>query len=196
MNASLNVQAIRQWADLFDSGYARRSPINPDPFGSGETAMDWNGHWMMRSHLDTFGEDLGIMPLPLTGQQTAAACGSWCWAMASDTDHPELAAQWLRWVLDPEHGVTPIVKANGALPGRISAYRSFPEFDTPPLSVFRYLQQEHGRPRPRTPQYPALTRAFAAALRDIVNGADPEERLDQAAAGLQRIFDRAGETSP
>lgn len=196
LNADVNVDALRKWIQLFEKGFARRSPVNPDPFGTGDTAMDWNGHWMARSHLETFGEDLGIMSLPRTGPHPGAASGSWCWAMAADTPHPELTARWLAWVLDSEHGVRPMVEANGALPARKSAYRFFPEFDTPPLSVFRQLQENAARARPRTPHYPSLTRAFASALRDMVGGADVQESLDEAAANVQRILDRSGRPSP
>jgi ABC-type glycerol-3-phosphate transport system substrate-binding protein len=196
LNATENVEALRQWNQLFEQGFARRSPVNPDPFGSGEAVMDWTGHWMVRSHLDTFKEDLGIMPLPRSGPRPAAAGGSWCWAMSADTPHPELAARWLDWVLDPENGVQPMVKANGALPARKSAYRFFPEFDHPPLSVFRHLQENAARARPRTPHYPSLTRAFASALRDIAGGAEVQARLNQAAAEVQRILDRSRRPSP
>lgn len=194
LNSPTNVRVLTQWRTLFDQNFARRSPINPDPFGSGESVMDWTGHWMAQSHFDTYGERLGVMPLPRTGPEIAAASGSWCWAISSHTDHPEKAAVWLNWVLDPRQGVTPMVEANGALPARKTAYQFFPKFDHSPFSTFRMLQQNHGRSRPRTPHYPVLTRAFAAALRDIVGGAEVQERLDQAAIEVQRVLDRSGRT--
>jgi ABC-type glycerol-3-phosphate transport system substrate-binding protein len=82
------------------------------------------------------------------------------------------------------------VKANGALPSRKSAYAHTPRFDEPPFDLFRRLQEESARARPRTPKYPNLTRSFAAALRDIAHGAEVQEALDQAAASTQRILDR------
>lgn len=186
----LNQAALARWQGLFEKGYARRSPMRPDPFGAGETAMDWSGHWMARSHLEAKGEQLGVMPLPRTGKHVTAACGSWCWAVSSRSRHPEAAAQWLSWVLDPATGVRPIVEANGAVPARTSAYRFFPEYQQEPFATFRHLQEHHAQPRPVTPVYPVLTRHFAAALRDIARGADVEERLADSAKAVQRVIDR------
>ncbi len=190
LNSAVNVAVLRDWQNLFEEGFASRSPINPDPFGAGDTAMDWSGHWMARSHIENKGERLGVMPLPRTGPEPAAACGSWCWAISAKTDRPELAALWLQWVTDTDHGVRPIVAAGGAVPARFSAFEHFPEYESDPFRLFRHLLSEHGRPRPQTPQYATLTQQFAAALRDIAGGADVEERLNRAAAAVQRTLDR------
>ena len=97
---------------------------------------------------------------------------------------------WIRWVADPEHGIQPIVEANGAVPARESAFALFPEYDQMPYRLFRRQLQEWARPRPRTPHYAALTQQVASALRDIAHGADVKERLDAAAAAVQRVIDR------
>lgn len=190
LNAPENAAALRRWRDVFARDFAARAPIDPNPFGHGQTAMDWSGHWMVRSHLAAKGDRLGAMPLPTLGPQTVAACGSWCWGVTQDARDPDSAARWLRWVTDPVHGIQPIVAANGAVPARASAYPLFPEYARPPFSLFRELQETTGRPRPRTPVYPTLTQHFAAALRDVARGAAPQERLDQAAAQIQRRIDR------
>jgi len=103
---------------------------------------------------------------------------------------PFSAILFLRWVTDTEQGVVPIARANGAIPGRFSAFDAFPEYDSPPWSVFRAQLEQHGRPRPRTPHYPAVTRNVAEALRDIANGADPAATLDRAAGQIQAVLDR------
>ena len=191
LNRPENAAVLRRWQHLFEAGLASRSPVNPDPFGAGETAMDWNGHWMARSHMAALGDRLGVMPLPRTGDVLAAPCGSWCWAVSALSDRTELAVHWLRWVTDAETGIQPIVSAGGAVPARTSAFAFFPEYEEPPFALFRHLLETAGRPRPQTPHYPNLTQQFAAALRDIANGADPQERLDEAAAAVQRVVDRS-----
>lgn len=192
LNSPKNAATLRRWSKVFEQDYASRAPIDPDPFGGGKTAMDWSGHWMVRSHLANKGELLGAMPLPAMGTATVAACGSWCWGLTQDTRAPGRAACWLRWVTDPVHGIQPIVAANGAVPARASAYPLFPEYNQAPFRLFRELQETAGRPRPRTSFYPTLTQHFAAALRDIARGADPQECLDRAAAQVQRRIDRKG----
>ena len=192
LNAPGNAAALRRWREIFERDYAARAPIDPDPFGHGQTAMDWSGHWMVRSHLEAKGDRLGAMPLPRMGPETVAACGSWCWGVTRNARDPAAAARWLRWVTDPVRGIQPIVAANGAVPARASAYPLFPEYARAPFALFRELQETAGRPRPRTPFYATLTQHFAAALRDVARGADPQKRLDQAAAQIQRRIDRHG----
>lgn len=191
LNSAINADVLGHWQQLFDIGLAARNPINPDPFGVGETAMDWNGHWMARSHIEAHGESLGAMPLPNWGDFPVAPSGSWCWAISALSNQPELAARWLRWVIDPSTGIKPIVSAGGAVPARRSAFEYFPEYQNLPFSLFRHLLETAGRSRPQTPHYPNLTQQFAAALRDIANGSDPQERLDEAAAAVQRMMDRS-----
>lgn len=190
LNHPTNVAVLRGWQQLFAEGLAARTPINPDPFGAGETAMDWTGHWMARSHVAAKGDRLGVMPLPRTGAEPSAACGSWCWAMAAHTGRPDLTALWVRWVTDAEQGVQPMVAAGGAVPARRSALPFFPEYEEDPWRLFMELLEEYGRPRPQTPFYPVLTRQFAAAVRDIAHGADVADRLDRAAEAVQRIIER------
>jgi ABC-type glycerol-3-phosphate transport system substrate-binding protein len=190
LNTPQNVEALRQWQALFEEDLAARNPVDPDPFGSGKTAMDWTGHWMARGHQERKGERLGVMPLPTLGDTPAAPCGSWCWGITAQARRPDLAAKWLAWVTDAERGILPMVRANGAVPARKSVFEAVPEYQRPPYSVFRMLLETAGRPRPRTPHYAPLTQHFAAALRDIANGAEVQERLDRAAAQIQRIIDR------
>lgn len=190
LNAPENVAALERWQALFEAGYAARSPVNPDPFGSGESAMDWNGHWMARSHMAALGDRLGVMPLPRTGDIAASPSGSWCWGISAFSDRPDLAARWLRWVTDPATGIQPIVAAGGAIPARHSAFQLFPEYEEDPFRLFKSQLIESGRSRPQTPFYGNLTQHFAAALRDIAQGANVQDRLDISARAVQRIVDR------
>ncbi|AHF90908.1 ABC transporter substrate-binding protein [Opitutaceae bacterium TAV5] len=191
-----NVRSLQGWQQLFTQNFAATDPVDPDPFGNGKVAMDWSGHWMARTHLERKGDRLGVMPLPRAGAKPAAPCGSWCWGISSHARDPELAALWLRRVTDPRHGVEPIVRANGAVPGRRSAFAAFPEYETPPYSLFRRQLETTARARPRTPFYATLTQRFAAALRDISRGADVAARLRQAEDEIQRVIDRRGAARP
>jgi ABC-type glycerol-3-phosphate transport system substrate-binding protein len=189
-----NVRSLEAWQQLFTAGFAATDPIDPNPFGSGRVAMDWTGHWMARSHVATFGSRLGVMRLPRLGPESVAPCGSWCWGVAAAAARPELAAKWLRWVTDSRHGVEPMVRANGAVPARRSAFAAFPEYDDEPYRLFRQQLEAGARPRPRTPHYATLTRHFAAALRDIARGVEVADRLRSAADEIQREIDRRART--
>jgi ABC-type glycerol-3-phosphate transport system substrate-binding protein len=187
-----NVRTLRAWQEVFRRGYAATDPVDPNPFDHDRTAMDWSGHWLARDHLRQKGDRLGVMPLPRVGDRRAAPCGSWCWGISARTREPELAAAWLQWTVDPRHGIEPMVRANGAVPARRSAFAAFPEFQRAPYRLFREQLEQHGHPRPLTPFYATLTRHFAAALRDIARGADVEPRLRQAENEIQKVIDRRG----
>jgi multiple sugar transport system substrate-binding protein len=185
-----NRQALSAWQKLFQRGFAAADPVDPNPFARGHVAMDWTGHWMARAHLELKGDRLGVMLLPRVGPEHAAPSGSWCWALSSTARNPDGAARWLRWVTDTTTGVIPIVRANGAVPARRSAFAAFPEYEEYPYRQFREQLETIARSRPRTPFYASLTQAFAAALRDIARGAEVQARLQAAEAEVQAVIDR------
>lgn len=145
---------------------------------------------MARSHLEHKGAALGVMGLPRFGPRPVAACGSFCWALSSTATQPEPAARWLRWVTDAERGVAPLVRSNGAVPARLSAFAAFPEYAELPYALFRRQLETLARARPRTPFYATLTQKFAAALRDIAHGASVAARLRRAEDDVQGFIDR------
>jgi fructooligosaccharide transport system substrate-binding protein len=187
-----NVRSLTAWQEVFKRGFAATDPVDPNPFGNGKTAMDWTGHWMARGHLEVKGERLGAMRLPRVGKASSAPCGSWCWGISAQAKDAELAVMWLKWVTATKTGVEPIVRANGAVPSRKSAFAAFPEYERMPYKLFREQLETTARARPRTPFYATLTGRFAAALRDIARGADVEDRLKQAEDEVQAVIDRRG----
>jgi ABC-type glycerol-3-phosphate transport system substrate-binding protein len=189
-----NLASVRAWQQVFERGYAATDPVDPDPFGSGRVAMDWTGHWMARSHVEKKGERLGVMPLPKMGGKAVAPCGSWCWGISTQARDPQLAIRWIKWVTDVKQGIVPIVRANGAVPARRSAFAAFPEYSELPYRLFREQLEQFAQPRPRTPFYATLTQRFAGALRDIARGAPAESRLRQAEEEIQAVIDRRAPT--
>jgi multiple sugar transport system substrate-binding protein len=185
-----NVRSMRAWQSLFDRGFASHSSVDPNPFGSGTVAMDWSGHWMARVHIASKGHALGAMALPRLGAAPVSPCGSYCWVISAGSEQSERAGRWLRWVTASSTGIIPLVRANGAVPARRSAFAALPEYGSVPYSLFREQLERSARPRPRTPFYATLTREFAAALRDIARGADPEPRLRRAEQAVQVVIDR------
>jgi len=189
LNAAPAVGAIRRWQQLFREGLAEARTTNPDPFSAGLAAFDWTGHWMLPRFEQTPGLRFGVMPLPKMGERFVAASGSWCWGITRSCQRPDLAWKVVAWFLDPQRGVRPIVQANGAVPGRRSAFAFFPQYERMPRRLFREQLLRAAHPRPRTRAYLTLTRAFAAALRDIALGADVAQRLTEAAEQVQRVLD-------
>jgi len=185
-----NVRSIRAWQQLFARGFAAKDPIDPDPFGNGKVAMDWSGHWMARAHVARKGPALGVMVLPHLGPQPVAPCGSYCWVISAQSAVPERAALWLRWITGSRTGIQELVRANGAVPARRSAFALFPEYRDLPYELFRYQLEHLARPRPRTPFYATLTQRWAAALRDIAHGSDVTTRLARAEEDIASVIER------
>jgi ABC-type glycerol-3-phosphate transport system substrate-binding protein len=190
LNGPRTIDAVRKWQALFTAGLAEPTSTNPDPFSAGLAAFDWTGHWMLPTFERTEGLRFGAMPLPRMGDKPVCASGSWCWGMSRACKDRSAAWKVIRFFLDPERGVKPMIKANGAVPGRRSAFQYFPEYDEMPRRLFREQLDVAAHPRPRTPVYLSLTDAFAKALRDIALGADVEEALTAAAEAVQRAADR------
>lgn len=184
------IGAIARWQALFRDGYAEASTVNPNLFVDGQAAFDWSGHWMLPVFEAAEGLEVGAMPLPRLGPHSVAAAGSWCWGISRDCRDPQAAWRFLAWLLDPQHGIQPMVAANGAIPARRSAFALFPEYAGGIRRLFREQLETSARARPRTPVYLALTSAFARALRDVALGADPAAALHQAAASVQHDLDR------
>ena len=191
LNGAATVTAITKWQRLFTDGLAEATSTNPDPFSAGLAAFDWTGHWMLPKFEKTAGLRFGVMPLPKMGDKLVCASGSWCWGLAKTCENREAAWQVVAWFLDPQHGIKPIVTANGAVPGCKSAFALFPEYEQLPRRLFREQLESAARARPRAPVYLALTSEFARALRDIALGADVEAALTKAAETVQRAADRA-----
>jgi multiple sugar transport system substrate-binding protein len=184
-----NVEAMSRWQALFSEGLAEATTTNPNPFAAGLAAFDWTGHWMLPS-FEASGIRFGAMPLPRMGGRPAAASGSWCWGLSRECRRPQDAWKVVAWLVDPEHGVEPIVLANGAVPARRSAFAWFPEYEHMPRRLFREQLETAAHPRPRTGVYPSLSVEFARALRDIALGHDVPETLTKAAQSVQRALDR------
>jgi fructooligosaccharide transport system substrate-binding protein len=185
-----NVAALRRWQDLFKLQLAEATSTNPNPFAAGLAAFDWTGHWMLPSFEQTKGLRFGVMPLSQMGPTAACASGSWCWGLSRHCGDPAAAWTVIEWLLDPKEGIRPIVQANGAVPGRRSAFAFFPEYQHMPRRLFREQLEEAAHPRPRTAIYLSLTSDFARALRDIALGADVQTALHEAAEAAQRVADR------
>jgi len=185
-----NRSSLTHWQRLFIAEYAEPNPIEPDPFGRGQTAMDWSGHWMLRAHARTKQARLGIMSLPRMGAIRAEACGSWCWAISANTPLVERSVSWLRWITRSATGINPVVRANGAIPARRSAIESSPGYEGGPERFMVDQLLGGGHPRPRTPFYGTLSRYFAAALRDIAHAHDVGECLARAEQAVARVIER------
>ena len=189
MNGPATVEALTAVQQLFNDSIVSPSP-SPTAFEEGQAAMQMIGGWVI-PNIETTYPDLpwSIMPLPYFKEKVSPS-GSWAWGITSGSENPDAAAELIRWFLDPQQGVAPIVEANRLAPSRQSAYPLVPFYNELPYSVYGEQIQKTARARPVTPGYPVVTARFAEAVANISLGGDVQESLDQAAQQVDEDFQR------
>ena len=188
-----SVAALRRMQEWIAKGYVDPN-VDDDAFVAGRVDLSWVGHWEYRRYRESIGDDLVLLPLPNFGAGSKTGQGSWNWGVTTGCRHPELAARFLEFLLEPEE-VLLMTNANGAVPATQAATSRSELYGAgEPLRLFaEQLAGGYSVPRPRTPAYPVITTAFREAFLDIRNGADVRSALRKAAATIdQDIADNHG----
>ncbi len=172
------METIQSW---FEEGYANANPADDTCFTSGACGLAWVGHWTANPHIEAFGDDLLLLPVPDFGAGPKTGMGSWNWGLTTSCEHPEAAAEVLRYLVSPESALT-MTEMNGAVPARKSALEQSERYAEGGILSLYIDQIESGFTvsRPVTPAYPAITAAFSVAFKNIANGADVQDELDNA----------------
>lgn len=176
-----SVAAMSRLQGWFRAGWARVVDRNDD-FEQGRTALAWTGHWRHHPFRDALGKDLILLPLPDFGRGLRTGMGSWSWSITSTCPEPHGAWAFLSHLMSVQE-VLRIANANGAVPARRSALaRSALYGSQGALHVFtQQLFAGAGYPRPATPGYGTISKAFAVATAAIIAGADVQTELSRAA---------------
>jgi multiple sugar transport system substrate-binding protein len=183
-----SVAAMEHFQSWFQKGWAGKSATTDDDFyGSKKAALSWVGHWMYNPHAEGLGQDLVLLPLPDFGHGSKTAMGSWSWGITSNCQDPAGAWVFLAFLLSPKE-ILRVTDANGAVPARRSVLTQSSLYsERGPLHLFvRQLESERAVPRPITPAYAVITKAFAEAVEHIVNGADVKTELGRAARKIDQ----------
>ena len=184
------VQDLQRWieAGLVDPN------IDDAAFTGGRVALALGGHWNYPAYRKALGDNLLLLPLPDLGKGPRSGQGSWCWAVTGDSDHPQQAAAFLRFLLQPEE-VLAMSRANGAVPAsRQAIARSLRFRKGGALHLFvEQLQGGFSVPRPRSPAYPVITAEFQKAVDRIRAGGPVQAALSAAARAIDlEIADNHG----
>ncbi|MPY59511.1 ABC transporter substrate-binding protein [Streptomyces spongiae] len=157
-------------------------------FVEGRSPLSWMGHWRYAEYTKAHPGDVAIVPLPDFGKGTVTGMGSWQWGITSGATDGDAVWRFLAFLLRPEQ-VLRMSEANGAVPATNSAVKRSPAYGEGGAERLFLEQLRDGvaRPRPRTPAYPAITRAFSRAFAKIVlDGAPVKKTLDQAARAIDK----------
>lgn len=187
--------------------------VGPDgePGTGDETALSWVGHWMYPPYSEALGDDLVLIPLPNFGNGSKTGMGSWNWAASTGPDgvsgtgdEADLDAVWafIKHVTSPAE-IERFTTANGAVPATKEALATSPlhaegsvmEMYVDNLNAAHTdvsLVQAGAVPRPATPAYGFIRDRFSDVMADIINGADVQSTLDNAARLIDEEIEDAG----
>jgi multiple sugar transport system substrate-binding protein len=177
-----SVAAMKRFQHWFRKGWTRAVFDRNDDFENGRNALAWTGHWKYAAFRKALGDDLVLLPLPDFGRGLKTGMGSWSWSITSACPDPKGAWAFLSFLMSADE-ILRMSNANGAVPARRSALaRSSLYGSHGPLEVFaQQLFGGAGMPRPATPGYGTISKAFSKAVSAIIAGEDVQAELSRAA---------------
>ncbi|MFC6672892.1 extracellular solute-binding protein [Marinobacterium aestuariivivens] len=147
----------------------------------------------MSNHSKMWGDDLVVMPVPDFGQGPVIGGGSWHWGITQSCEQPEGAAAFIDYILQPAE-VAEMSRATGMIPSTPAAAELTEHYRTGGDWRFFYdYSNAYARLRPATPAYPIISSTFESMARNIKDGSDVQDALDQAVDTIERnISDNKG----
>lgn len=185
-DGQLNGDAALEWAEWFQ-GLAANGYIAPKSasdqsadFLNGKTGIIYAGSWAAEGAREKFGDDAVFLPPVDLGEGPKIGGGSWQWGMSSTCHDKEGAMAYLKFAAQDEH-VAAVAEAAGTIPATDAAAANVSGYeDGGENEIFREFAKKYALVRPATPGYPFIATTFTKATQDILNGADPQQALDQA----------------
>ncbi len=192
LNGAAAVRGMTYFQKLVGN-YVNAATKSDADFIEGKAALSFVGHWTYADYKKALGKDLVLIPMPKFGGRAVTGSGSWNYGISSTCPSPDAAAKVMLYLVSPDE-VLAMSEANGAVPSRFSAIAKSTLFNPgEPLRVYVDQLQKIAKPRPATPAYPAITKAFAQAVANIATGGNVKSELDKAAKAVdQDIEDNRG----
>ncbi|MCG8038639.1 MAG: sugar ABC transporter substrate-binding protein [Candidatus Thiodiazotropha taylori] len=188
LDSPRSVEAMQRFQSWLEKGWVGRSTTTDDDFyGSKKAALAWVGTWMYKPHSEGLGEDLVVMPLPDFGAGPKTTMGNWAWSITSNCQDPAGAWTFIEFLLSPREMLR-MTNQSGGPPSRRSVLAQSKLYgETGPLYlVWQQLDSDRIVPRPITPAYATISRVFAEAVGNIIDGADVKTELSRAAQEIDR----------
>jgi multiple sugar transport system substrate-binding protein len=182
INSKETVDTLTKIAGWMKKGYVVPPTAGDNRFyGDKTAALSWVGNWMWRPHSESLGDDLVLIPAPKFGEKAYSPNGSWGWAVPSTTNNDKEIAEFLNFALSKEQ-VAEWSKYTGYIPARSDSMSLAPMYsDNGPMHIFAEQAKHIALVRPVHPAYPVISGEFGKAVKNILDGADPQATLDRAA---------------
>lgn len=176
-----SVAAMKHFRRWIKNGWTQAVFDRQNDFDKGKTALSWTGHWVYEAYSNALGKNLVLMPLPDFGHGIKTGMGSWNWGISSTCHAPAGAWSFLAYLLSPKE-IVRMTNANGAIPARYSALKQSQLYGPHgPLRILVQQLEVGGVPRPVTPAYGSISRAFIETVGNIIAGNDVQAELSKTA---------------
>ncbi|WP_208585683.1 ABC transporter substrate-binding protein [Gracilibacillus suaedae] len=180
--------ALQFYQDLYHKEGVAALELPEKAFENDQLAMTVLGSWAV-SELDKngfiLGEDFGIAPLPKADKQVVPN-GSWALGISSETEYPEEAWKFIRYVTSYE-GMKKYVTITRDIPARYSVAEDLPIFNEYPYNIFLHQAYYYSRNRPVTPAYPEISTAVKKLFEDIgIAKKDVRSSVDDAVETINK----------
>ncbi|HDM8161375.1 TPA: extracellular solute-binding protein [Vibrio harveyi] len=186
LNGDESVAFAEWFKNLVDNNYIDKKPANDKGFISGRVAMHYTGSWSAESYAEAFGDDLAILPPPDLGNGPVIGGGSWQWSVTKACPHPQGAADFITFLMQPEEIAT-FVDATSLVPTKPEAAALSKQYQAGgQWNMFYVFSSLYAKTRPATPGYPIISNSFDKAMRDIIDGKDPLDALDMAVDNIEQ----------
>lgn len=182
LNSSDAITWAKWFRGLVTSGYiATKSGTDQQAdFINGKTAIIYAGGWAAAPLSSKLGDDVLYLPTVDLGNGPKIGGASWQWGMSKTCADTTTALAYLKFAAQDKY-VAAVSKAASTIPATDAAAAMVPGYGPGGKDeVFREFSKKFAVVRPVTPGYPFIATTFTKAAQDILNGADPEQTLDQA----------------
>jgi ABC-type glycerol-3-phosphate transport system substrate-binding protein len=186
LNSPEGIAAFQFKVDLYskygiEGGAWRAGGIVPDVgFQNGRYAMILNGPWAVES-LKRTGIDFGVGLIPAGPAGTATNVGGNDLVVFRSTDQPELAAEFLQFVANPDNQRL-WMSSLGQIPVNMYALDAMDPVVHPYLPVF-VEQMQTAIARPQVPNYPEIENLMNPEMQAALDGTKTVKAALDAAVG-------------
>ena len=179
---------------MIDAGYINPGCDYEDAFfGRQEALFSLLGHWKYTDHVNAFGDDAIIVPVPDFGGGVYTCSGSTVVVMtqkAVDSGLGDPAWTVIDAIMSPEY-IHMVCDVNGGVPARSSVMDTMDRWQKGGRLYLYREQLESGISylRPITPAHSTVYNAFTSVMTDILAGqGEPADLLKKAAEKVDEII--------
>lgn len=175
--------AVNKWGVFPKAGAVQAGPEGG--FIGGKIAMSWSGPFnfgFYETQYPDFKWEVAPTPYPMNGKRVAGI-GGWHFSMFSKSKNKPEAGKVMQYIAS--EAFTEKLAESYGMPVRKAVAEKWGIHEKYPWTVV-IDQIAYGRPRPRHPEYPAITDAVTEAFdKAIFGGMDTQQAFDEAARKIK-----------